>query len=379
VYRDKENLRGVTLIVAMAFAFGATFGLTTPLLSLVMESWGVRKAVIGANAAMPGLAALFLAPLFPALAARLGLRPLLYVCLTVLVGTLLIFPLLTGLWIWFPLRFVNGAAAIGLFVISEFWINSVALDATRGRIIAIYTTAISLGWMLGAMLLPAFGIQGWSPFVAGAFFIVLAGIPLLFLKVAPPPIQDHTHFRFRSFLSEAPLASGAVLISGVLYMGGAALLPAYALMMGLDTAAAARTVAWLAFGQLALPLITGVMLDRYAHRQVLLFLAVAGCVLFWLFPVLFGHTVSRAVALFLMGGLVMSLYSISLTLLGDRFKGAHLAGAMAGVTIMFSIGELFGPVLVGVAMDVRPVGFSVSIALMVSAYLLLIVISRRKV
>ena len=45
---------------------------------------------------------------------------------------------------WGLLRFVFGASMGVLFTIGEAWVNDLAPESSRGRVVAIYTTAFTL-------------------------------------------------------------------------------------------------------------------------------------------------------------------------------------------------------------------------------------------
>ena len=78
--------------------------------------------------------------------------------------------------------------------------------------------------------------------------------------------------------------------------------------------------------------------------------------------------------LFFWGGIGMGIYTIGLTLIGERFKGAQLASANAAFVMLYSIGLLGGPLAEGVALDAwNPHGLMVvlcCISLSYAAYLM---------
>ncbi|WP_141400361.1 MFS transporter [Magnetospirillum sp. 15-1] len=70
------------------------------------------------------------------------------------------------------------------------------------------------------------------------------------------------------------------------------------------------------------------------------------------------------------GGFAGSLYNISLAMLADRFKGTELAAANAAFGTLYALGNLFGPLLHGMAMDwANPQGLMVSAALLFALFL----------
>ena len=85
----------------------------------------------------------------------------------------------------------------------------------------------------------------------------------------------------------------------------------------------------------------------------------------WPWALLFG--------IFIWSGLASGFYTIGLTLLGARFRGADLAHANATFIILYNIGMLAGPPLVGAAMDLLPPhGFFWSLSVIFIVYSLLV-------
>ncbi|MEE8246136.1 MAG: MFS transporter, partial [Alphaproteobacteria bacterium] len=144
-----ERRRGLAAIITTIAVYGVTLGLISPLISLILESRTVERAIIGMNAAVPALAVLLVSPLVPRMIRALGYRRVIMLALVVEVAVLLLFPALDDLAVWFVLRFVLGASGALLFIAAESWINQLAEDTTRGRVVSIYVMAISAGLALG--------------------------------------------------------------------------------------------------------------------------------------------------------------------------------------------------------------------------------------
>ena len=66
-----------------------------------------------------------------------------------------------------------------IFTSGEAWINQLAGDVGRGRIIGIYAAALSAGFGIGPLILSLTGIEGWPPFLVNAAITALATLPLL--------------------------------------------------------------------------------------------------------------------------------------------------------------------------------------------------------
>ena len=84
--------------------------------------------------------------------------------------------------------------------------------------------------------------------------------------------------------------------------------------------------------------------------------------------------------LFPWGGVVIGIYSIGLTLLGQRFTGNELAHANAGFVMMYCLGLLLGPAIEGTALDAwNPQGLLAVLAAISAAYALWLALSRPKI
>ena len=103
-----------------------------------------------------------------------------------------------------------GASVSGLFVASETWINEVAIEKSRGRVLAIYGMIISGSFGLGPAIIPLVGIEGRLPFFIGAVFIGLASLPLIWAGRLSPVFEGRSSFGLLAFLLIAPTLTAAV-------------------------------------------------------------------------------------------------------------------------------------------------------------------------
>ena len=129
------------------------YGITFPLLALVLDAQGVSKSLIGLSTIVQAASVIAIAPFAPRLLSRFApsrLMQLMSVLLAVLFVVAGLFP---NVWIWFPVRFVIGAATAMLWISSEALINQLATERWRGRIIGIYSAVGAAGFALGPLLL----------------------------------------------------------------------------------------------------------------------------------------------------------------------------------------------------------------------------------
>ena len=160
--------RDLAPVMLTATLVGMTLSLAFPLLSLVLERHGVDTFGIGLNTAAGGLGIFLVAPVRRrrwcgawAWSAASGWAS----ASTAL--CMLLFPLWVDPWLWFALRLVFGMAASLMFVLSEAAVNALTPDAIRGRVLGVYATLFSLGFVAGPLVLALAGSEGWTPFLLG--------------------------------------------------------------------------------------------------------------------------------------------------------------------------------------------------------------------
>ncbi len=351
------RVRTLAAVIAAMLVVHLIFSLTTPLLALTLEREGISTALIGLSTMVPAFAAFAIAPLAPVLLERVGPKRLMLTALLIAAVTLLLTKLWVNFWFWIPLRFLMGAAGASLWIASEAWINALAEDRTRGRIIGIYGTAGGLGLAAGPLVLALVGSESWAPFLIAAGLILLGALPLAAPRAALPDFKSRGGQRgiWRFFvLAPVPILLNFLIASGEESM--LAFLPLYGRGLGLPEAEALWLMTLFAMGIVCLQAPIGWLADRVSKAGLLavMLLASLGVVLAhpWFLPV----TGLNQLIYFLYGGCFSSMYIIAMMLIGQRFKGADLARASAAFSMMWGIGSSVGPPVVGAVMDLLPGG-----------------------
>jgi MFS family permease len=344
--------RGLVAILLTISVYGIGMGLTLPLLSLTLEGMGVSGTINGLNLATGGLAALLLTPLMPAGMARVGAAQFMAAALACAASALLCLHFVASLWAWFPIRFVLSASLNGLFVATEFWINAIADEHNRGRYVALYSVCLTGSYALGPVLLQLIGTSGLAPFAAGSALMISAIVPIaLARKHAPRTTAPAGHRAVFGILKEAPVAFAAAAVFGAIDVGMAGLLPVYAVRQGYSDAHAALAVSALSLGALLLQFPLGWLADRMARERLLALCAGCGIIGAALTPLAVSNPITFYLVLILWGGIVLGIYTVALTLLGERFSGPAMATANAAFVMSYCLGLLGGPALEGAALQ----------------------------
>lgn len=343
-------IAAATMTVALV---GFSITLVFPYLALKLADQGYSRLYIGIATGISGIGNIVVAPLIPALAKRFGVQ-------TVIVGALLVASLCLMLFDPFPypaidltLRFLTGAAIGALFIMGEFWINSAAPEQHRGLILGIYGSFLAIGFAAGPMILDLVGTQNPTALHIGAGVFIAAIVPVALMTKGAPDLEGGSGANVMTFLLSAPIATIAGLLFGMIEPSAFNLLPLYGLGVGLPLSEATALISAMALGNmLQIPL--GILADRIDRRFMLLACGLVGAGLTLSLPALSAYPLALLIGIFIWSGLASGFYTIGLTLLGARFRGADLAHANATFVILYNIGLLTGPPIVGAAMDALP-------------------------
>ncbi|HRE19960.1 MAG TPA: MFS transporter, partial [Rhabdaerophilum sp.] len=339
--------------IALVTLVGISLSVSAPLLALEMERWGISATISGMTITTAGIGTVLAAPLVPRFALRLGVPLLLGAALAVSALAMIAFYLFPGILWWTLFRFVLGATIGVIFSLSEYWIAAAAPPARRGLVMAIYATALYAGFAAGPMLLSTLGTTGPFPYLATVAIILVGFGPLLLAARVAPRIDEQASAPVLRFVLAAPTATFAALMFGAVETAVVTLLPVHNVRLGFAEKDAALLLSAFALGNVLFQIPIGYISDLMDRRRLLAILATVSTLLsaailhvqgigFWPF----------ALVLFVLGGVSGAIYNIGLAHLGSRFEGVDLASANAAFVMLYSVGLMVGPPLIGFGMEV---------------------------
>ena len=373
----RDQVLSLAAVIASISIVGMTFGITSPLLSLILERQGVGYTLISVNTVMAAAGSIAFAPLLPGLVRRFGTANVLLASIAMILVSLTLLPLFPNLWAWFAIRFLYGMGGGALFILSEAWINQIVPDAQRGRVLGLYVTIMSIGLAVGPLILMVVGTEGLAPFLVGVAVVALGSIPVILARHSAPPIAARSSISLLHYVRLAPSGTLAGLTLGFIETSALYLLPLYALRRGLEGDLAVLPVTVFVAGAIIIPLFFGWLADRWDRRTVLAIAATIAGLSVAVYPFVTTGSIEFWIATFIWGGTATAIYSVGLTLLGQRFRGADLVAASAVIVTMYSIGTLGGPIVTGAAMEAWDINALPIVAAAVSLIYAVIVVARR--
>ena len=153
---DAHRHRGLIAVIASMVIVNLVYGLTLPLLSLVLDAQGISKTVIGLSIVAQACAGVVIAPFASRLIQRLGAGHAMQAATVLAAAMLIALGMVQNVYAWFPMRFMLGAAAAIL------WSASV-----------LYTGMWGAGTMIGPLVVGAgmdlLGNESMPYLIAGIF------------------------------------------------------------------------------------------------------------------------------------------------------------------------------------------------------------------
>jgi MFS family permease len=371
IYTAAERRRALLAIIASTIGVVIGFGAVVPLVSVRLEQMGTPPWLIGLHAAMFAVAVMTIAPFLPRILGRFGALRVIYAGFSIAVIATLLMPILPPMPSWFILRFVMGMALAGHWVVTESWINLLTTEQNRGRVMALYAMTMAAGFTVGPIVLQQTGTDGSLPFVVIAACIGISVTPILFIGRVTPNISHHGETGIFKIMRLSPLIMLAAAISGFLDMSVYTQLPIQALRLGIGEKDALLMVSLFISGNIFLQLPLGWIADRLGRPIILIactLISLGGALLL---PLVIAQAIPLYILLFLWGGSVYGLYTLSVAMIGDRFKARDVGVANTAFIMVFELGSTTGPVITGAAMDIsRDFGFSIILALGAAVLLL---------
>ncbi len=367
------------------FGAGVMMGTSIPIVPLALEARGVDRLTIGLSGALWSVGLLAFGAYIPRWAERVGAVTLIWIAL---IGSAVIqlvqaftldLPIWTLLILWSALRFVQGAAVGIPWLVTEIWINLVVEERNRARALAIYATLIAGGLATGPLVLQVVGVAGPVPFIACAVLTLAVGLPMLFARGAPR-IEPEAGGRLLDTVWIAPVAMLAALAAGTGETVVFTFLPIYGIEIGVDARSATLWQTAFVVGNLVLQLPIGWIADRLPRLGVLLACVLASAVSAAILPFVGASPWTMWPLLVIWGGIAFGIYTVGLTILGQRFAAGDMARANAAFVMIYTVGSLVGPPISGAAMDVfggRGLGWSLAGAYALCA-LAIVIMSRRR-
>ncbi len=263
--------------------------------------------------------------------------------------------LLQGLWVspisWGLCRLAFGVCCAALYVVAESWLNDLASNESRGRILSVYTVIAVGATMGGQYSIGLAATSGFTLFAVASVMVSMALVPIALSSRTVPPVAVPEPFSLRALYSIVPTGLVLCFLSGMSLGIIVGLGPVYGAANGWGAITVANFVGAPLMGSVLLQIPLGRLSDRLPRRGVLTAASAAAATMCFVMLATNGSGPVSMVCLVLVGGMAFPIYSITVAYTNDWLQTEQMTGAAALLVRVHGIGAFVGPLLAAPAMS----------------------------
>ncbi len=265
--------------------------------------------------------------------------------------------IVTGLFdspvLWIIMRISTGFCFAGLYVIAESWLNGLAENHFRGRLLAIYNLVTIGAYGVGQLLVFNFDARNISGYAFAAIVASLAVIPVAISEqAATPEIENHVHVSLRDLAKIVPTGFGAILLVGLAHGGILGMAVIHATREGLSNGRVGILIAALQIGGMTLTWPISSASDDIDRRIIGLLCCLAVIILS---AVMLSQPTNNnwtILLLFLIGGFSFPLYAIGGAYTNDWVSPEQMGAAASQLVTLYGLGAMLGPLVAAPFLDI---------------------------
>lgn len=264
--------------------------------------------------------------------------------------------------VWGIGRFGWGVCFAALIVVAETWLNELATNETRGRMLARYMVITMGAIATGQLLVATADTDGFVLFAVVSVMVSLALVPMSLSASASPPVVVAERVGLRTLMQTAPTGVVVAFLVGGALGSISAIGPVYAAARGLSPFQVALFVAAPMIGSLFGQVPLGRLSDRVPRRVVIVAAALIAGSACGLMMLLDEATPVGIVVMGVMGAFAYPVYSLAVAQANDWLRDSQRAGASAVLVRMNGVGATVGPICAAIGMSLTLNSFYVVMA-----------------
>jgi MFS family permease len=262
--------------------------------------------------------------------------------------------LMHGLYVspitWTSMRLITGISYAGLFVVAESWLNDRASNETRGQVLSVYMVVTTIGLGGGQFLLNLADPMGVDLFIMVSIIVSFGLVPILLTARPAPSFASTGKMSLLALYRASPLAVISNGLTGVAHGTIFGLGAVYARYELYDIELIPWFMASFLLGSLIFQWPIGWISDHVNRRVTMVgmsVVAIAACVAAIFLP---KGEVLFFVAIVILGGAAMPMYSLSIAYANDRLEPEQVVAASGSLVMVAGIGLSTGPIIVSFLM-----------------------------
>lgn len=255
--------------------------------------------------------------------------------------------------IWIIMRISTGFCYAGLYVVAESWLNGLAANTFRGRLLAVYNVVTVGAYGAGQLLVFNFDARNLTGFAFAAMIASLAVIPVAMSEqAATPSVENHEHITLRELARVVPTGVGTILLVGLAHGGMLGMAVIYATREGLSVGQIGVLVAAVQLGGMVLTWPISSASDDIDRRVIGLLITLGAIVMS--VAMLYQPASSNwtIVLLFIIGGFSFPLYAVAGAYTNDWVSPEQMGAAASQLVTLYGLGAMIGPLAAAPFLDI---------------------------
>ncbi|KKK34284.1 MFS transporter [Salinicoccus sediminis] len=352
-----ESFRARFIILSVIVCIsGFSQGMLLPLISFIFENRQVNATINGLHASGLYIGVLLSALFIEAPLRKYGFRPMIITGGAIVGLSLLAFPLLDSIWLWFILRLIVGIGDNALHFSTQTWLTTSTPQHKLGKVIAFYGLFFSAGFMIGPKVSELVTIWEPLPFLASGVLTMMAWPLIFLLKGAEDAKPEDTGVQaslfntlknFRDVLKTSWVAFLFPMLYGVLEASLNSNFPVFAIRHDFELSEITWILPAFSLGAILLQVPIGGLGDRVGRGKLINILLALGAAVFLMMEMFSGSFIMLLLSFTLAGIFVGSMYSLGISYMTDITPKTNLPAGNLMAGIMFSLGSIAGPVAGG--------------------------------
>ena len=265
--------------------------------------------------------------------------------------------LITGVYdsplVWIIMRSSTGFCFAGLYVVAESWLNGLASNTFRGRLLAMYNLVTIGAYGAGQLLVFNFDARTLTGFAFAAVVSSLAVIPVAMSEqAATPNVDNHTHITMRELAKIVPTGAGTILLVGLAHGGMLGMAVIYATREGLSVGRVGILIAAISLGGMALTWPISSASDDLDRRIIGVLSSLAVIVLGLVMLTQTPSSWFTTALLFAIGGFSFPLYAVGGAYTNDWVSPEQMGAAASQLVTLYGFGAMIGPLVAAPFLDI---------------------------
>lgn len=265
--------------------------------------------------------------------------------------------LITGVYdspiVWILMRSSTGFCFAGLYVVAESWLNGLATNTFRGRLLAVYNVVTIGAYGAGQLLVFNFDARTLTGFAFAAVISSLAVIPVVMSEqAATPNVDNHTHITMRELAKIVPTGAGTILLVGLAHGGMLGMAVIYATREGLSVGRVGILIAAINLGGMALTWPISSASDDLDRRIIGVLSSLAVIVLGLVMLTQTPSSWFTTALLFAIGGFSFPLYAVGGAYTNDWVSQEQMGAAASQLVTLYGFGAMIGPLVAAPFLDI---------------------------